>query len=444
MRTMDTLGNYKRVPVKDFPNSWNPRDEKPVTFEKMESFFKEVGDQSPFDYTTEEDNFKTYVERKSTGYLWGMWSHFILNKTNPCNVKEGYEHNVFEWFLKLEHLITNDEMFWCLLPEIWLYDSGIITRNNVDILSRYGRSELSFETKVKCMERLTVIMGKRYPEDNCMNEKYLLELYENLDDEVTVYRSFKCKQGKSIRKGIFKHNNPHSTIQEEGRGWSYSFNRTNSIFVNGMFNSEIFEPYTGLNKDEIKEHFKNKLRMSKLYLENPQNYGGYYDCLGTYRVKKKDILFITDQVGECEVVVNPDNVDLIDYRFLNVFDYISNQFCLMFLNSLNYSRSSIYNLDGFYSLVRKVVSKKIKDGFKNVKKLILDGRERSLFVSESLIDSFGEDSTIGFYEFETDTGTDGCLLSMGKDKSNLKFFPLNKNTILDIPESFKKIPILES
>ena len=149
MRTLEkTSGNYKKVSIEDFPNSWNPRNEKPVTFEKMESFLKEVGDQSPFDYTTEEDNFKTYVERKSTGYLWSMWSQFILNKTNPCNVKEGHEHDVFEWFLKLEHLITNNEMFWCLLPEIWLYDSGIITRDNVDVLSRYGRSELSFETKV--------------------------------------------------------------------------------------------------------------------------------------------------------------------------------------------------------------------------------------------------------------------------------------------------------
>ena len=44
----------------------------------------------------------------------------------------------------------------------------------------------------------------------------------------------------------------------------------------------------------------------------------FFDCLGIYIVKKKDVFFMNDSWVESEVVVDPKNVDLIDYKFLNI------------------------------------------------------------------------------------------------------------------------------
>ena len=69
-------------------------------------------------------------------------------------------------------------------------------------------------------------------------------------------------------------------------------------------------------------------------MKNITLFGDFYNCMGTYKVKKKDIMFLTDDWGESEIVVNPKDVELIDYRFLNILDLISQTMCLGFLNFL--------------------------------------------------------------------------------------------------------------
>ncbi len=422
--------------------TWKPNDKIPVSFKRMEQFFKEVGGKSPFDFTTQKDDYRTYVERTSTSYLLYNFND-ILGKKSLMRLKDEDKSIVFDWFLELEHLITNNEMFWCLLPHIWIYNSGIITHKNESVLSRYGRSGLPFETIIKSMERLTICNDSRISNDDCMNEKYILNLYENLDDEVILYRSFKCSQGKSIRKGRFKHNNPHSTIQEEGKGWCYSLNKSNPIFLNGLFNTELYERHTDWNKDKIIDHFKGKL--PKYEMENPSHFGGYYDCIGTYKVKKKDILFITDQLGECEVVVNPENIDLIDYSFLNVFDYISQKICKSYLKVFGSSFSSIHNLDSFYSFVRRVMKNGIKDTSLIMEEMELEGKWTDLIglLYSVLEESFGKSFQFVVSEFSYFDDMKCGLICVGnpEDKSDIGKFPLPKNTLINFP-SHMNIPDL--
>ena len=104
-------------------------------------------------------------------------------------------------------------------------------------------------------------------------------------------------------------------------------NKTNSIILNGLFNTHLYQEYLGWSVEKITEFWIEHRGKTKEGLKNdPTIYGGYYDCLGIYKVKKKDVLFMTDSWGENEVVVDPINVDLIDYNFLNIFDFITLDF----------------------------------------------------------------------------------------------------------------------
>ena len=94
----------------------------------------------------------------------------------------------------------------------------------------------------------------------------------------------------------------------------------------------------------------------------------FYNCIGTYTVKTKDIMYMTDEWGEMEVVVNPDNVKLIDYRFLNIFDLMTQKLVLNYICSKGLvgdddflGRSGILNIDKFYAKCRRMLKKVVID-----------------------------------------------------------------------------------
>ena len=130
---------------------WDERRRKVLrpTYERLESFLKEVGNKSPFEYS-QKMKPKDDIHKKSTGYLDITWKEVLgepFKENQFGKNKEFYTEKVFDWFIQLEHLITNNEMFWTLLPEIWLNRSQIITNGNEDIFNRYGRMDVPFETK---------------------------------------------------------------------------------------------------------------------------------------------------------------------------------------------------------------------------------------------------------------------------------------------------------
>ena len=172
---------------------------------------------------------------------------------------------------------------------------------------------------------------------------------------------------------------------------------------------------------------------------DPTLYDGFYDCIGIYKLKKKDILFMTDVMGECEVVVDPVNVNLEDYRFLNITDLITQSVLLGLIHQgLGLDRSSIQNIDGVYSVFHKMIKKNLNPnvikGCLNLKpvsfKFFLNSFE------EYLNESFGRKGNhqILFDQFEHISGMKKFgMLGVKDDLGEVKMFSNSVNSMIQIP-----------
>ena len=409
------------------------------SYERLESFLKEVGNKSPFEYS-QKMKPKDDIHKKSTGYLDITWKEVLgesIKEHDFGKNKEFYTEKVFDWFIQLEHLITNNEMFWTLLPEIWLNRSHIITNGNEDIFNRYGRMDVPFETRMECVDYLNIMGGESFLREGIMNGKMLMDIYENMDDEITIYRSFKCEKGKSIRKGHYKKNNPQSHIQEEGRGWSYSLNKSNSIFVNGLLNTYYYKKYLGLDDEKSKKELQRSRRLTNDHMNDPKIYDGFYDCIGIYKVKKKDILFITDEFCECEVVVNPENVIFENYNFLNITDLITQDLLLRLVNNLGLDRSSIHNIDGVYSVFHKIIKKNLKHYPEVIKQFLTQKPEiRTIFSWFEKYFGLKEGWHLSVDMFGHISGMKNFGLLGVKDGSGeVKMFSNSVNSMIELPSN---------
>ena len=409
------------------------------TYERLESFLKEVGNKSPFEYS-QEMNPDNDMNKKSTFYLNYMWSEVLgyLEEHEQKGLQGDFINNdVFDWFIQLEHLITNNEMFWTLITKIWLFHSQIITNGNEGIFNRYGRMDVPFERRMECVDYLNIIGGETILREGLMTKDYMMSLYENLDDEITLYRSFKCKVGLPIRKSVYKNNNHQSHIQEQGRGWSYSLNKTNSIFVNGLLNTYYYKKYLGLDDEKSKKELQRSRRLTNDHMNDPKIYDGFYDCIGIYKVKKKDILFITDEFCECEVVVNPENVIFENYNFLNITDLITQDLLLRLVNNLGLDRSSIHNIDGVYSVFHKIIKKNLKH-YPEVIKQFLTQKPEIKTIFSWLEKYFGlkEGWYLSVDMFEHISGMKNFgLLSVKDCSGEVKMFSNSVNSMIELPSN---------
>ena len=64
---------------------------------------------------------------------------------------------------------------------------------------------------------------------------------------------------------------------------------------------------------------------------NETFYNNFYSCIGEFTVSREDIIYITDCVGEDEIIVNPKHAKLRDYRFLNIVDTVAIHLTTSFL-----------------------------------------------------------------------------------------------------------------
>jgi uncharacterized protein YutE (UPF0331/DUF86 family) len=339
--------------------------------EGLELFLKEVGGKSPF-YYKNTNNIYEHRSKMSNGYLWTMWREVmgLDYRTGGKDMKKNLRTiEPFYWFVELEHLITNDEMFWCLITDVWCNKSEVFT-DNPAILYRYGRDKVSLQKKMECADHLKTPAGQKEDGKHYTSIKIMMGMLEgsqhSIDknipdkDEVILYRSFKVEKGKSVRKGVKKINNPDYDIQEEGRGWCYSINKTNSIFLNSLLGTFYYKKYLNMNDDDARKHLQKKWDLSLHKMNDITLNCNFYNCIGTYKVNRKDIMFMTDDWGEMEVVVNPKDSKLIDYSFLNIFDGMTETFLRGLLFSLKkddeleIGRSAIMNIDNFYSYCRRI------------------------------------------------------------------------------------------
>jgi len=330
----------------------------------------------------------------------------------------------FYWFIELEHLITNDEMFWSLFTDVWCHKSEVII-DNPSILSRYRRDTVSLERRMDCANQLKNI-GHMSENGNHQSSKgFMLNVLEKQksssvslpNDEIFLYRSFKVEKGKSVRKGVKKLNNPDCHIQEEGKGWSYSFNKANSIFINGVLGTHYYKKYLNMDDKQAKKTLQKNRSLSPRKMNISHN-DNFYNGVGVYSVKKKDIILLTDDWGEMEVVVNPKNAKLVDYGFLNIFDLMTQDFLLTIIEYIKksfgipFGRTSIMNIDLVYEMFYKLVKKMAIDK----PEIIIDNLRRKKNYQTDMKDWFsnitedGMDFYIEIFGDKTDSSKEKCIL----------------------------------
>ena len=162
-----------------------------------------------------------------------------------------------------------------------------------------------------------------------------------------------------------------------------------------------------MNDDDAMEHLQKHRDLSVHQMKNITYNDNFYNCIGTYTVKRKDIMFMTDDWGEMEVVVNPKDVKLIDYRFLNIFDYMTQKLVLNFLKNggtggTKVGRSGVLNIDYFYAKCRRLVEKVVIDKPKSIIQSLTNARKDRDWVMEVINTFYQGDMGIGFLAYEDD------------------------------------------
>ena len=301
--------------------------------EMMEWFLKEVGGKSSLDdYANDEKerNFNNHIVKITTS-----WTRLVFAVEEEKIKGELYcrEHaiNSCKWFAELEHLITNNDMFWSLFPTIWTHGNQHLKCKHM--FERYGRDKVPFERRMKCanaIEEYTVPTGEKivYRDDHHYNLPKILKTINSAvrdDGYIYVYRSFKMKVGSKfhIREKIKKYDdtNKLNSMQMKGKGYSYTFDKTTAIGIAKNLTTYHLKKYLGKN-DKGAKRLMNKL-LSPIQRKDPTHYDGYYHILGQYRIKKENIIFYTDCRSEDEILAHPNDAELLDYRFLNIIDYLT-------------------------------------------------------------------------------------------------------------------------
>jgi hypothetical protein len=286
---------------------------------------------------------------KTTAYLWYAWRN-LLGKRKELGVAYN-PVEPFRWFAELEPLITNDKMWWLLMNEVWIYNSSFFTE---ECFNRYGRLKLPFKERIKWMEYLDTCNGKPMMKEGNFSSEFVNASYDLLDENepLYVYRSFKVERGKPIRKGLVK-NSPHSHQQENGAGLSFTELKSVAVKIADPINAYHFEKYSGVEENDALDIMENAL--GERVRNNITYRNNFYSCLGLYRIKKRDIMFYTDSMGEREIVVQPRNAELVDYRFLNLVDYCATRITEIFGNHFgennSKSKSMLANNDALYDLM---------------------------------------------------------------------------------------------
>ena len=411
--------NYYTSKNKDYVEGVSTKTSK----EMMEWFIRQYGIVSP----NEEHITKHYKMP-----IWYAWRNLLdMDSANDAddNLKRNYEP--FEWFNELEYLIEDDEMFYALLHQVWLFGSHCLTNKDV-MFSRYGRSKVSFKDKMKMGDFLETGLhhidkeespdGSKTTSHNGLSSSFLtqeLEQYED-DDYIIVYRSFEVKKGKSIRLSRKKYTNdsnvdfvnknnqkinPEYLQQDEGRGWSYTTHKTVAIRLGWNINTFHFEKYLGWDKKTALKNMVRKNHIIKSQKYNPKHTSGTYSCVGRYFVKKKDILLYTDARKERELIIDPKNVVLDEYYFLNLIDFITLRNTLSLESSCSYKyKGFAQNIDEVYNPLRPVVSKYYKENPNKIIDFLKNGMNSSPItpkVLKSFFDTYNiEGFSVRTYEME--------------------------------------------
>jgi hypothetical protein len=338
----DYMKSFKKVRKEDFNF---------LTENQYEKLIKAYGSVSPSSLSSSDDENKY-------GTIRNLF--FALEVTSHKG--GGFNQTYKNWFLKYELLITNDEMFWFILPRHWIVSSSGFGE---EVFNRYGRQSVPL---LKRQELMNTYFSTGSGVFNQMKTRTLdtqlnrLNQYDDDDLIAPAYRVFKVAQGKAIRKSVVK-DNPQAYIHKEGSSWSYGFSKTPCLSVAIHLNRHLIKKYGECDDEQAEATLQAHYQGDPSVQSNDATlYDGFYQCIGLFGVKKKHLQFCIDEMGEDELIINPKDAVLIDYRFLNILDWVTMNFLRYELSQKGrgYMRSLLLGADGYFDLMR-IVSKKFLD-----------------------------------------------------------------------------------
>ena len=268
----------------------------------------------------------------------------------------------YYWFHELQHLITNNKMFWLLFSEFYTSDE---TSLNKAELEKQCRLNVSLEDRMQVLrksERIYDGIGSGGVSLDYQRDR--LSKYED-DDYITVYRSFsvqakrrdengkivngKIVRGKPVRKGITKLSE-EGGVHMEGNGISYSFSKMQALKFARSINTYIIKKNCKVSDKEAKKILKGWVE--EQYLDYVEMYGGFYREIGMFKVKKKDVLLCTNLMDEDELIANPKDVILVDYKFLNSIHFVATKMTIQIGKWASEKKlTAIENFDDIFDFV---------------------------------------------------------------------------------------------
>ena len=263
--------------------------------------------------------------------------------------------NKFRDFLIHEKLIRNDELFWTMFgflytatPENYQFPQEIR-----DAISRGTRLEIPLNKRIRLSNQISAIM-QGVNIDQMTKDLSMFISTHTPEEDIIIYRGFLVPEGAEIRVGRFM-DDPSSHIQDEGIGFSFTFDKkvaiahsimnTSSALLLRLYGDELGDKSFKTWK-EFSTAFR-KLENSKKMLERTLKYTEYmkmcfgnvvikskktyfkpYEsaseyigfnvrpCIGKYSIKKDDIVSAFNYAKrEKELFVNPSDASLLHYEF---------------------------------------------------------------------------------------------------------------------------------
>ena len=137
--------------------------------------------------------------------------------------------NKFRDFLIHEKLIRNDELFWIMWGNAYIGTPQVHSFHEeiADALSRGTRLEIPLNKRIRLANQTNALMqGENI--DQMTKDLSMFISTHTAEEEVIIYRGFLVPEGAEIRVGRFM-NDPSSHIQDEGIGFSFTFDKKVAI-----------------------------------------------------------------------------------------------------------------------------------------------------------------------------------------------------------------------
>jgi len=249
-----------------------------------------------------------------------LWREKVYRAFGFDNQKSDYigatidDLNFIEYFFNHHQLLTNTQAFWIVFDRVfrWSDLNNIYQEKWLECFAHYERLDDGFLDRVKMAKGDVVYQKVR---------QYFMNY--SSDEDIKIFRGFLTREGKFVRKGITKLNNPDAEKQDEGVGLSYSLSKPSASFFAYRYHflSDLLiqQKIPSVFGNVTEEQYKEKLlrifgrKLDESYINSKAR-----QTLCSYSIKKKDIIWTCgDVLTEQEVIADPNKTKLIRYDFLN-------------------------------------------------------------------------------------------------------------------------------